>query len=79
LKSLGLSNCNVVFNAWVYLLYQGIEAHSLYYYNSTVTKYAIVAFKSIGVNESLINISSVAKIYSYENFSIEIPANYICK
>jgi len=79
LKSLGLYNCNVVSNAWVYLLYQGIKAHSPYYYNSTVTKYAIVAFKSIGVNESLINISSVAKIYNYENFSIEIPANYICK
>lgn len=78
INAIGLSNCSSVSNDWVYLRFYGIKAHSPYYYNQTILHYPIVAFESIGVQPSVINISHIERTANYTGFSIYFPANYSC-
>ena len=79
LATLGLENCNFVSNDWVYLRYIGIRAHSPFYYNSTIQRYPIIAFNSLGVNKSSINFSNVSVSLNFSGFSVDFPRNYTCK
>ncbi len=74
----GLGSCNIVSNAWVYLRFQGVSAHSPFYYNATVQRYPILLFGNIGVPASTASTRNVSKIYNYQNYTIDLPENYTC-
>ena len=74
----GLGSCNIVSNAWIYLRFQGVSAHSPFYYNATVQRYPILLFGNIGVPASTANTRNVSKIYNYQNYTIDLPENYTC-
>ncbi|MEM0147223.1 MAG: hypothetical protein QXF85_02100 [Candidatus Micrarchaeaceae archaeon] len=78
LNQRGLGNCNIVSNAWVYLRFYGVKAHSPYFYNNTIQHYPILLFSNIGVPSSIVNTDNVTKIYFYNNFTISLPQNYTC-
>ncbi len=78
LASQGLSNCNIVSNDWVYLIYAGLKAHFPYYYNYTIQHYPIVFFKYLGSNSSPVNFGNVTKRINYTEFFIAMPKNYTC-
>ncbi|MDE1824890.1 MAG: hypothetical protein KGH61_00155 [Candidatus Micrarchaeota archaeon] len=78
LEQMGLANCSIVSNAWVYLRFQGVDAHWPYYYNATVQRYPILIFGNIGVPASALNTKNITKSYNYSHFSVELPKNYTC-
>lgn len=73
-----MTNCNMISNNWVYLVYDGYKAHFPYYYNYTVEHYPIIYFTSLGSNQSVINFKNVSVTYNYSDFFIELPKHYIC-
>jgi hypothetical protein len=75
----GLSNCRVVSNDWVYLKFLGIKAFSPFYYNSTIARYPIVAFDTLGTPPNYIRETNISKTITYQNYSILFPKNYICQ
>ena len=79
LQQNGLSGCGIVSNGWVYLRFYGIEAYPPYLYNSTISKFPILAFKTgIGVSPSEIKAVRLAENISYGDFYVEIPEGSIC-
>ncbi len=74
----GLSNCSVISNNWVYLIYAGIEAHYPYSYNYTEQHYPIVYFTDLGANNSAVNFNNVTTRLNYTDFYIAFPRNWTC-
>lgn len=81
LAELGLSNCRVVSNSWVYMIYRGVNAFPQFFFNNTTKTYPIVDFlnKSSATNASYIEgLSSARPVYTSPNFTILLPMNYKC-
>ncbi len=83
LARLNLTGCDVVTNAWTWLRYYNISAYEPYYYdalsyNSSFARMPIVIFHNTGVPANQVRTYNITKQYSYGNFSILLPANYIC-
>ncbi|MEM0106627.1 MAG: hypothetical protein QXS03_00155 [Candidatus Micrarchaeaceae archaeon] len=78
-----LINCSIVSNAWPYLNYYNVTTYAPYNCNSTMKHMPIVIFQNQGVqnycNTTITNISNISQIFSYPNFSIYLPKNYICE
>ncbi len=74
----GLSGCRLVSNGWIYLKFFGIDAFSQFYYNSTVARYPIVSFDSLGTPSSYIEEINISRAIIYKNYSILFPKGYTC-
>ena len=79
IKALNLSNCNFVSNDWVYLRYYNISAFSPFEYNETISSYPSILFYSIGPNSTAVKAYNTGTNYAYGNFSIHVPASYVCR
>ncbi len=84
LQSQGLANCSVVSNAWPYLNFYNVTTYSPYLCNATVERMPIVEFGSgVGVSNyckgSIYNLTNISRQFTYPNFSIYLPTNYICR
>ena len=81
LGRLGYGGCRVVSNAWVPLLYSGVDAYSPFaspeHYDAAT--YPIVVFNNTGVSPSEIrNLGSSDVIYGGQDFYILAPKNVTC-
>ncbi len=73
-----LSNCRIVSNDWIYLRFLGVDAFSQFYYNSTVARYPIISFDSLGTPSSYIHEINISQTIIYRNYSILLPKGYVC-
>ncbi|MDE1871144.1 MAG: hypothetical protein KGI06_02800 [Candidatus Micrarchaeota archaeon] len=74
----GLSNCNIVSNNWVYLIYLGYRAHFPYYYNYTIQHYPVVYFTALGSNNTAVNLANITRKTEYNGFFVALPRDYTC-
>ncbi len=78
LRSLGLGNCSVVSNDWVYLRYYGSSAFSPFSSNSSLARYPSIIFNGVGVNSSAVALVGIENKYAYSNFTVYVPRNNSC-
>ncbi|MEM0154504.1 MAG: hypothetical protein QW814_01565 [Methanothrix sp.] len=78
LKNLGIANCSMVSNAWVYLRYYNIPAHYPGDLNSTSDRYPAVIIDNIGIDANSIGIEGYSVAYLGKNYGIYLPHNYSC-
>ena len=78
INGLGIENCSVVSNDWVFLRYYGIKAFSPFSSGKTLADYPAVVFNGIGVSANSIKDYNSETTYKYINFGIYLPHNYSC-
>lgn len=79
IDALGLANCSLISNAWVYLRYYGINAHYPDYFNATTKDYAAVVFSNVGISNDSVNTSGYRIGYSGEGYAIYYPKGFACR
>ena len=78
INKLGIENCSVVSNDWVFLRYYNVKAFSPYSSNKTLSDYPSAVFAYVGTNSSSVTEYNSETAYKYVNFSIYLPRNYSC-
>ncbi len=78
MQSIGIENCAVVSNAWVWLDYYGSDSLSPYYYNAIIAKYPIIMFNDTGVPTAPRWISNSTLALKNGSISIYLPQGYVC-
>ncbi len=84
LKSLGFSNCRIISNAWIFMLYSGQDTYSPYaiYPDNQQAEYPVVIFNLVGVpvqQTPIYNkLDNMEYQYNYTDMTIYIPHNAQC-
>ncbi len=78
IKNLGIENCSMISNAWVYLRYYGIPAHYPGNMNSTSDKYPAVVINNVGINANSVDTEGYSVASLGKNYGIYFPSNYSC-
>lgn len=83
LGSHGLLGCSIVTNAWPYMRYYNVPAYTSYYYeqlyyNPVLKRAPVLIFNGGGTPPSQVLLKNITQSFSYSNFSIYLPNNYVC-
>ncbi|MCL4388082.1 hypothetical protein M1567_02930 [Candidatus Marsarchaeota archaeon] len=78
IKNLGIENCSIISNAWVYLRYYGIPAHYPGNMNSTSDRYPAVVVDNVGIDANSVNIKGYSAAYLSKDYGIYLPSNHSC-
>jgi hypothetical protein len=78
IKSLGIENCSMISNAWVYLRYYGIPAHYPGNMNSTSDRYPAVVIDNVGIDANSVDTEGYSVAHLGNDYGIYLPSNYSC-
>lgn len=77
LGTLGIGNCRIVSNAWIYMRYLGIKAYATFYPNSTTYMYPTLSFNYTQLPPNFAA-NDTKYLYRGVNFSVLASKNYAC-